>query len=333
MPQITIGDLTQTKVFNHRSANLKDSIQNLSTEVTTGLTAATTERVKGDYTALSGIEASLTQLSSFKLVTSETSAIANHMQLALNNISDSGSALSSGLLAAASSTSPTRINTLGVDADQRLQSALAALNTKFGTQSLFAGTMSDHPAVADADTMMAALGTAISGAVSAADIESAVNGWFNDPSGYESIVYQGGAAQDAIDIGPDQKAQIDVTAKDPAIASMLKGLALASLLHRGVLAGDDASRADLAKRAGESLASALAPFVELTARLGTTEATVVNAGIRNDAEKSALETARLGLQSVDPYEAATKLQAAQSQLEALYAVTARLSRLSLVNYL
>jgi flagellar hook-associated protein 3 FlgL len=36
---------------------------------------------------------------------------------------------------------------------------------------------------------------------------------------------------------------------------------------------------------------------------------------------------------VDPYEAATKLEAAQSQLEALYTVTARLSRLNLVDFL
>ena len=333
MPHITLGDLTQSKVFNQRSTLLKDRIQTLSTEVTTGLTSKTTEAVKGDYSVLSGIEASLTQLSSFKLMTSETGAMANHMQLALNSISDNGLALGSALLAAATSNSPTRINTLGVDADQRLQSALSALNSRFGAKSLFSGVATDQPAVADADTMMTALNTAVSGALSPADIETAVNDWFADPAGFQAVVYQGGVAQQAINIGPDEKAKIDVTATDPAIAAMLKGLAMASLLHRGILAGDDASRANLAKRAGESLASAQSPFAELTARLGTVEATIVNAGIRNDAERSALETARLGLLAVDPYQAATLLQQSQNQLETLYSVTARMSRLSLVNYL
>ena len=62
MPQITLGDLTQSKLFGARNASLKDAITNLSTEVTTGLAAKTTEAVRGDYSALSGIEASLTRL-------------------------------------------------------------------------------------------------------------------------------------------------------------------------------------------------------------------------------------------------------------------------------
>lgn len=333
MPQVTMGDLAQTQLFGRRNATLKDSIQSLSTEVTTGLTAHTTERVKGDYTALSSIEASLTRLTAFKTVTSDMSAIANHMQLVLNHISDSATTLSTSLLAAATSGSPTRINTLGYDADQRLQSALSALNTRFAEKSLFAGVATDSPAVADAGTVMAALTTATAGALSAADIETAVDDWFADPAGFHAVAYQGGAALTAVDIGPDQRAQIDVTATDPAIVAMVKGLAMASLLQHGALTGDDLSRADLAKRAGESLASSLAPFVEVTARLGTTEANIINAGISNDAEKSAMETARLGILSVDPYESATKLQDAQTQLETLYSITARMARLSLVNYL
>jgi len=333
MPQITIGDLTQSKVFNQRNTLLKDRIQSLSTEVTTGLTSKTTERVKGDYSALSGIEASLAQLSSFKVLTSETAARASTMQLVLNSISDNASALSSSLLGAATSNSATRINTAGFDADQRLQSALSALNTKLGATSLFSGQSTDQSSVTDRDTMMTALITAVSGALSAADVETAVNAWFANPAGFEAVVYKGGDTQQAIDISPDEKAKFDVTAKDPAIAAVLKGLALASLLQHGALSGDNASRAQLALRASIVLSNAQAPFLEVTARLGTIEATIANAGIRNDAEKSSLEIARLGLLAVDPYEAATKLQDSQTQLETLYAVTARMARLSLVNYL
>jgi flagellar hook-associated protein 3 FlgL len=180
---------------------------------------------------------------------------------------------------------------------------------------------------------MTALTTAVAGEISAADIQTAVNDWFADPSGFQATAYQGGDLPTSIEIGSDQTVQIDITAMDPAIVSMLKGLAMTSLLQRGILSGDDKSRADLAKLAGESLATSLEPFAELTARLGTIEATVINTGVRNDAEKSAMETARLGILAVDPYETATKLQDAQTQLEMLYSITARMSRLSLVNYL
>jgi flagellar hook-associated protein 3 FlgL len=46
-----------------------------------------------------------------------------------------------------------------------------------------------------------------------------------------------------------------------------------------------------------------------------------------------LEIARADLVAIDPFEAATRMEAAQTQLETLYSVTARLSRLSLVDFL
>jgi flagellar hook-associated protein 3 FlgL len=333
MSQLSIGDRSQTLILSRRNATLKDSIQSLSNESITGLIRDRTERLKGDYVPLAGIEATLTQLAAFRSVTTETGMIANHMQLALAGIGDSASTLSSSLLAAASSNSPSRINTLGHDATQRLQGAMAALNTRMGERSLFAGVATNNSAVAPPQTMMIALDAAIAGAVSSADVETAVNAWFTDPAGFEAVVYQGGVPLGPVSIGPDQQAQLDVTALDPAIVSMIKGLAMASLLQRGVLAGSDVARSDLAKRAGESLASSQTGFAELAARLGTAEAGIVNAGVQNDAQKSALETARLGLLSADPYETAAKLQEAQTQLETLFAITARMSRLSLVNFL
>ena len=333
MTQLTVGDLAQSLILSRRNATLKDSIQNLTTEMTTGLAAEKTERLNGDYVPIAGIEASLTQLAAYRSVTLETGAIANHMQLALSNISTTASTLSASLLAGASSHSASRIDNLGFDASQRLQGAMSALNTRMGAKSLFSGVETDRSAVSDAETMMVALDAVVASAISSADVETAVNDWFADPLGFKATVFQGGDAVPPVSIGRDQTAQIDVTALDPAIVETIKGLAMATLLSRGVLAGSDVARADLAKRAGESLASSQTAMAEVEARLGTTEANIINAGVQNDAEKQALETARLGLLSADPYETAARLQEAQTQLETLFSITARLSRLSLVNYL
>jgi flagellar hook-associated protein 3 FlgL len=46
-----------------------------------------------------------------------------------------------------------------------------------------------------------------------------------------------------------------------------------------------------------------------------------------------LQNAQLSLLSVDPYETATKMQEMQTQLQTLYAITARAARLSLVDFL
>ena len=328
-----VGDMAQSLILSRQNATLKQALQTLSTEVTTGLVTDTTARVKGNYAPLAGIETTLTQLESYRRVTNETAVTASIMQTALGHIATNAQDLVIALIAIATSYSPARIDTLASDATQKLQSTLSALNTRVGDRSVFAGVATDHAAVTDAETMMTALDRAVAGAISSADVQTAVNAWFADPSGFAATVYQGGVALSPVPVGPDEQVRLDVTALDPALVATLKGLAMTSLLDRGTLAGNDVARTDLAKRAGESLLSSAAGRVELSARLGTTEAGVANAVLRNDSEKSALETARLGLLSVDPYETATKLQQTQTQLQTLYSITARMQRLSLVDYL
>lgn len=335
MQIFSVGDMAQSLILSRQGANLKSALQTLSTEATTGLSSDQTTRLKGNYVPIAGIESSLTQLAAYSSVTSETQVITSVMQVALGTISDQSSKLGAAMLAGASSQSTIGIDSLGAEAGHRLETVMAALNTRFGDRSVFSGVKSDQSAVTSADGLLTDLQGAItaSGAITSGEVETAVNAWFDDPNGYAALAYKGGDSLASVAIGPGQTAQVDVTAKDPAIIATLKGLALGALLSRGVFAGDSASRADLAKRAGESLAGAQTNFAQLGARLGTTEATIQNASTRNDAEKSALETARLNLLSVDPYETAAKFQETQGQLQTLYTLTARASRLSLVNFL
>lgn len=335
MNNLSLGDMAQSLILSRRGASLKQALTQLSTEATTGLTADQTQTLKGNFVPIAGIESSLSQLGAYHSVTSETQIFTSLMQTALGTISSQATALGTSLLSGASSSSPQQIDVLGQDAANRLQTAMSALNTRAGERSLFAGQTTDHAAVASADTLLTALQTAITGAgaISSADVETAVNAWFADPNGFKATVYLGGDVLGPVPVGSDQTAQIDVTANDPAIQATLKGLAMAALLSRGVLAGSDVARADLAKRAGESLASSQSGFAQLGARLGTTEAALQNAATRNDAETNVLQTARLNLLSVDPYDTAAKYQETQTQLQTLYALTSRASRLSLVNFL
>jgi flagellar hook-associated protein 3 FlgL len=335
MQTFSVGDTAQSLILSRRGADLKTAMQTLSTEATTGLSSDQTARLKGNYVPIAGIEASLTQLAAYSSVTSETQVITSVMQVALGTISDQSSSLGAALLAGVSSNSPIAVDALGADAGHKLETVLSALNTRFGDRSAFAGIKSDQSAVPSADGLLSSLQTAITaaGATTAGEVETAVNAWFDNTAGYAAQAYTGGDALAPVAIGPGQTAQVDVTAKDPAIIATLKGLALGALLYKGVFQGDNVSRADLAKRAGQALAGSQTSLAQLGARLGTTEATIQNAAIRNDAEKNALETARLNLLSVDPYETAAKFQETQGQLQTLYTLTARASRLSLVNFL
>ena len=85
---------------------------------------------------------------------------------------------------------------------------------------------------------------------------------------------------------------------------------------------------------GSSGTRALAlPAASGSARLGRAEAQIEIASARNSAESTALQIARTGMLAADPYETATKLQETQTQLEMIYSITARMTRLSLVDYL
>ncbi len=74
-------------------------------------------------------------------------------------------------------------------------------------------------------------------------------------------------------------------------------------------------------------------LVTLRARVGTAEAAIERAAVRNGAEATQLEIARNRIIAVDPFRAATELQSLEVQLETLFTITARLSRLKLTDFL
>lgn len=333
MSIVSLGDLAQSFVLRRQNTALKADLTRLSYELTTGLAADKAARVSGDLVPLAGIESTLARLAGYKSVTAETGLFAGAMQTTLATVEGLALDLSTSLLAAARNVQPTPLDVVAKDSRQRLESVLAALNTRFGDRTLFAGVGTNGPAVTDAETLLTALDTAIVGATTAAGVEAAIDGWFAAPTGYADTAYLGGSPLSPTQIAPGDTTTLDVTAADTAIRDTIKGIAMAAMLQRGVLAGQNEARADLARRAGESLLNSQTDRVMLAAHLGTVEAQVGAAEIRNSAETSGLHIALAELLAVDPYETAARLEAAQTQLETLYTLTARMTRLSLVDYL
>ncbi len=333
MGLVSLGDMAQSFMLRRQTVALKSDLQRLSTELTTGRVADTAARVSGDLGPVSGIDASLARLKGYGAVTAEAGLFAGSMQTALGVVDDLSSALSRTLLAASSSSSQSLVDATGRDSRSRLETALSALNTRVGDRSVFGGVATNGPATAPAETIMLALDTAILGATTVQDIETAVTDWFNAPTGFAALGYAGGAALAPVNIAPGEEANLDITATDPAIRATLKGLAMAALLDRGVLAGQPAARQDLAKRAGLSLLESQSERTFLAARLGAAEAQIDAAASRNAAETTSLQIARSDITAADPFETASKLQETQQQLEKIYAITARITRLSLMDYL
>ncbi|MES2665729.1 MAG: flagellin [Pseudomonadota bacterium] len=332
MTMISLGDMAQSMMLRRQNATLKSAMQAAANALTTGKVADVGRAVRGDFSPLAGLDASLARLSGYRAATTEAGLLAGVMQTALGTIATLSGELASSLLTASSSAQTAQVDAVGTDARQRLDTALSALNTRFADSAVFSGVAADRAPLPDADSLLTAAEAATASAQSAADIEAAVTTWFADPAGF-AATYLGGPSRSDLPIGPGETATLDITATDPALRSTLAGLVMGALLDRGALSGQPEARSDLARRAGAGLMQAASDRTLLQARLGLTEARIDQAATRNAAETSALEIARLGLVEADPYEAAARLEAAETQLQSLYTITARLSRLSLVDYI
>lgn len=315
-----------------QGATLRAAVERASQEMATGRVADPGKAVSGDFTALAGIDHSLSRLEGFRAVTSEVRLQTETMQAALAVVADSANALAAGLMRGSSVVSQDQQTALYAEGRRHFDAAVAALNARFSERAVFGGTVSEGPPLPDAETILAGVEAAVAGATTADAAMTAITGWFNGASGYEAL-YQGGPPRTDLPVAPGEVASLPVTALDPAIRETLAGLAAVALMDRGLFNGNASARGALAKTAGDSLLTSGEARSVLAARVGTVEAQVADAETRNTAETSALSIARQRMLEADPYQTAAELQDLQTRLEAFYVITSRLARLSLTEYM
>ncbi|MBN8631373.1 MAG: flagellar biosynthesis protein FlgL [Rhodobacterales bacterium] len=332
MTRISVGDASLANILSRQGAELRGQVNRVSQEAVTGKASDIGAALRGDFSPLLAIDASLTRLAAFASNTTDAAFQAAAQQSAIAGLTGLAGGIATTLLGATSYSTPAQIDTLATDAKGRLASAIGLLNTQVSGRAVFSGVATDTAPLGQVDDMLIALQTAATGATTAGQVSAAVQSWFADPLGFGAY-YQGGNPLSPVPVAPGETAEISTTAMDPTLRDTLAGFAMAALLDRGLLSGDAAERARLMHEAGQQLVATEDGRTTLAARIGTVEARIEAARTRNSAEETSLGILRSDIGSVDPYEAATRLQSIQAQLESLYLVTARVSRLSLVEYL
>lgn len=335
MSALSIGDLAlgfQSRLFNTR---VKAELSALGQELATGTSrqaAAGNGPLQG---ALAGIAHGMTMVRVHDAAAAEAAQFARATQAALGTIQDAGGALGAALVTAGTGGAAAQVDAAAMDARARLGSVVSALNARDAGRALFAGTATDGAAIAGADALLAQLAADIGPQSSAAGLAAAVDDWFTAPGGgFETHAYLGAdTGLSPASIAPGQTADPALRADDPALRDLLAGYATAALLDLGVLDGRAEERAAAVLGAGTRIMAGDAALATLGARVGREEARIEEATAANAAEAAALEEARAALVGVDAYRTATALTEAEAQLETLYAVTARLSRLSLTEFL
>jgi len=335
MSYISTGDMAQTYMIRRQNSQLKMTTARLANELSTGQTSDVAKRFNGDFTMVAGIETSLKTLQAYKSAANEAAHFASTMQTALEVMQTQTTASVSALLLTGNSASQTQIQNTASDVRQRFDAVVSSLNTQVGGRSIFSGTNTDGPAIASPEIILEELQLAIAGETTAAGITSVVDNWFNTSGGgFETIGYLGSTTQLApFQIGADRDVDVSFTASGPMVRETLQGLALAALVSDGALSENISEQSLLLRSSADGLLAIREKQTEIRAKVGTAEAQIDTATAQTSTEISALEIVKSELLSVDPYDTASELEAVQTQLETLYALTARMSRLSLVDFL
>ncbi len=330
-----IGDLAQSLVMRRQNSLLKADLNSLTQELASGKKSDVGRSLSGDFRLLGEFERGLKVLNGYGLAIADARIFSDTVQSALDQMQTLSGDLGNTLLLSASAGLATPINGAIDEATQEFGSIVSALNVDVAGRALFAGAATDGPAVAAPEIMLAELSSALSGAVTIDEIVATVDNWFMTPGGgFETSGYLGSATSLApFRLGENDAVQHRLRADSTELRALLRDTALAALAGDSGLALDLTEKAQLMQEAGAGLLAGQSGLTRIRSDLGYVQERVSAAEAQLGAQRSSLEISRNAVVLADPFETATRLEAAQVQLETLYTVTARMSRLSLVEYM
>jgi flagellar hook-associated protein 3 FlgL len=334
MTMNTIGDTARAFGLRNQQTALKKDIQRLNTQLATGQTADIARHLGGSYARLTGIERDMRVLDGYKVSIAEATQFTELMQGRMGQMNDIAADFARDLIGGNATQGPSSAEALTAEGRLQFSSVVTMLNSEAAGRSLFAGDKTDVNPLVDADAFLGELETVVAGATTAADVETALDAWFASPAGFDSFAYQGSTTGLApLKMSETASMSVDIRADDKVFKDILKGLAMAAMADAPGTSLSAGEKGKLFSQSGTALLTAESGLIGLAAKLGVAQEQIDQWSVRNQSELAGLQYAKGALLTVDPYETATELEAAQFQLESLYAVTVRLSQLSLVNFL
>lgn len=334
MPAITIGDLAQSFMLRQQNTDLKSRMNQFSQELASGRTADVARHLSGSYSYLADVERNLTLLDSYDAATGEAILFTQTMQDVLERFQTLSTDLGSAALTAAGSFLDEAVISASTRATEDLESMVNAVNSTVAGRALFSGIDSDTVPLVSHEDILADLRTALAGQTTLAGVQGVLDTWFDTGGGFDTVAYQGSATSlQPFVLGEGETVDLDLRGDDEAFRTMLKFASMAALTADQALGFDSELQAQMMKAAGEGLSFQQERLVQIRADLGYAQTRAQESSARIVSERAGYLIAQSELLAVDPYETATQLEDVQFQLEALYAMTVKLARLSLTDYL
>ena len=334
MSLVTIGDLAQSYLLRKQNTDLKVQMGQMVEELASGRTSDVARHLSGSYSYLADVERNLTLIDGYSSATNEARLLADTMQSAMGSFQTVSENLGLDLMTASQSNLGVVANNVSQRATSDMDVMLSKLNTSVGGRFMFSGLDTDTPPMADAETILSALRVEVAGETTLAGIETSLDTWFAPGGGFDTVAYQGSANSfAAFGLGAGESVDLDIRADDQSFRTLLRHTSLAALAGDSTLGFGTTLQQDMISAAGEGLTFDQSALTRTRADTGYAQSRIEERSARLSAERTSFQAARTELLAVDPYETVTRLEDVQFQLEGLYTVTSRLSRLSLMDYL
>jgi flagellar hook-associated protein 3 FlgL len=288
----------------------------------------------------------------FKTMIDTNSVVSTRLsatQAALKSLVDDAQLFVAQLIAAGNR--DTGATVVQSQAEAALTSLIGTLNSAVDGAHLFAGINADVKPLANyfatptpanrqavADAFVTAFGTtaddpAISN-IDAADmrtfLDGAYAGMFDDPAW--STNWSSASNQNIKNrISTSELVETSTNANHPAFRKLAEAYSMVTDL--GVERLNQAAYEEVIDTAMRLAGEAVQDLAKEQARLGTAQERIGKANERMSIQIDIMTKHINLLETVDPYEASTRVAALMNQIEAAYAMTARIQKLSLLNYL
>ncbi len=331
----TVGDLSQHFQSLRRTTQVKDRLQELSQELASGQKSDLATALGGNVGQLLSLDREIALLGNYRQSATEIGHTLGMMQGALESLDVLRERQAATSMTISDASSLPFVDGAARATRETFEEMVTTLNRSVNGRSLFAGTQTDGAALATSTAMLDNMALAFGTAATTADVLAAIDQWFDDPAGgFSTMGYLGSTGGAATrPIGQTQNVDLVATAERDELKEVLRAAAVGAIAN--VMADElpDHVRSELIQESGLQLLGSATSLNVLRAHMGSQEAFVEDKMVEQDAQLASLGIMRNGMTSADPYETAVRLQEVQQQLEMQFAVTARLSNLSLVNYI
>ncbi|KUO58526.1 MAG: hypothetical protein APF80_01890 [Alphaproteobacteria bacterium BRH_c36] len=340
----SIGEATRANIMRSQ-ARLSEA----QSELSTGKHFDTGIAISGEYSNLVDLRQQFESLRVFEKSNAILQTRLEVSQTAMQSLVDGAQDFISELIAARQA--PSGAELIQESAKGRLQGLVEQLNVSYNGQFVFSGINVSQPPLADywsdppppgrtalAASFMAEFGVAQSDpgarSITPGAMESFLDGAFPDlfaDPGWGDNWSSASSQLATVRIGRSETIAPSVSANESAIRKLVQVYAAAADLGTETLskATVEAVIDNIVTVAG----GAMQELSGLQSRLGLSQARLATATDRGEIQRGILQD-RIGrLEGVDPFEASTRLTSLLTQIEASYAVTARIQRLTILNYL